>query len=126
MKIYGIVTNVGTEEDTSTVVTISLNLEKLIDSLLSDYNGDCIIKCLNLDSDKLYDTHVSIFSCNEKLPDYWKPYYGIEKEYTWKNKITGELDPDFEDRKNPDYDNWVDGCWCKEYRYGTIVREYFE
>lgn len=49
--------------------------------------------------------------------------------HTWKNKKTGEFDPDYESRDDvpeEEWDNWEDGILYEVYKDGELVETYFD
>jgi len=135
-RIFAIVAQTGSEYNTISPVIISLNPNKLKEILKTskysnyymDQEGNDTKLCfMDLDLDVVF----SGTSCEGESYDLdykygWITYDGIDKEFTWRNKITNEFDPNFEDQNNPDYDNWEDGFWCKEYKDGILIKEYFD
>ena len=135
MKLYAILSEVGSEYYTVVPIFISLDLNLVKEKLQKsgpfgncylDPNGEeCHIAYIDLDPNLIYDT------CNFEGDENssWITYEGVEYENTWKNIKTGEIYPNFESSGRSDkegYDDWVDGWLCKKYVDGKLVNEYFE
>ena len=135
MKLYAILSEVGSEYYTVVPIFISLDLNLVKEKLqksgpfgsgyLDPDCEECRIVYIDLDPNLIYDT------CNfeEDKDSPWITYEGVEYENTWKNIKTGEIDPNFESSGRSDkegYNDWIDGCWCKKYVDGKLVNEYFE
>ena len=130
MKLYAILSEVGSEYYTVAPIFVSLNLNLVKEKLqksgpfgshyLDPDCKECCIAYIDLDPNLIYDT--CNFEGDEDSP--WIIYEGIEYEYIWKNIRTGEIDPYFESSGRSDkegYDNWIDGYWCKKYVDGKLI-----
>jgi hypothetical protein len=132
MKLYAILSEVGSEYYTVAPIFVSLNLNLVREKLqksgpfgngyLDPSGEECHIAYIDLDPNLIYDT--CSFEGDENTS--WITYEGIEYENTCKNIKTGEIDPNFVSSGRPGDDDWVDGWLCKKYVDGKLVNEYFE
>ena len=66
---------------------------------------------------------------DDSEPD-WSYWEGEKmcKKYTWRNRKTGEFDPDLDnkDLSDEEWDDWEDGYIYEIYKDGKLIKTYFE
>jgi len=136
MRIYAILVELGSEYSDIAPVIISLNINKLKEifkkkkkdyyNTYMDPKGSCTcLAYMDIEPDDVLCSELSEGeSFDEDFKYGWKVWEGTHTEYAWKNKITGEIDPNFDEEQNNG--DWEDGYSFKEYKDGILIKEYFK
>lgn len=128
MRIYALLTEVGSEYYTEAPTLMSTNPSKLI-KILKENKYDCSAYLhsnsfigyidFNENSSEIFKT-VNF----EGDDDWnWKIYEGKLFSYCLKNTITGQVASYFD--KRTDSENWIEVCRWREYKNGELIKEYF-
>lgn len=118
IKIWAIIDEVGSEYHEMYPIALASSLEAIKTYAEENEIRDPTIVYKELDG---------AFNCTLEDPwDYWEGEKLIE--YTWKNRKTGEFNPNFPKTKeyfSEDADNWVDGGIYEVYKEGKLIKTCF-
>jgi len=127
MRIYALLTEVGSEYYTEAPTLMSTDPSKLIKILEEKkYSRSCylhdnpFIGYIDFDENSSEVFKTVLFEGDNDLK--WKIYYGILYGYCYKNKITGQI-VDYEPN---DSENWTEVVRWREYKNGELIKEYFK
>jgi hypothetical protein len=119
IKIWAILDDVGSEYLELCPIVLASNLEAIKTYIEENEIRDPTIVYKELDG---------AFNCLiEEEWNYWEGEKLIE--YTWRNRKTGEFNPNFPNTK--DYfsedacDDWIDGGIYEVYKEGKLIKTYF-